>query len=316
VEKDLLAPFVVATLDADPSSICALTDDLRIAYVNPAWVRFAQANQGSSSRHLWAEGRAVLDAVPAVLQDFYQALFARSLAMREVVTHDYDCSSPEEHRRMQMRVHPCTSGGLLVVHSALRVGPPEWPAGSEPDCLYSNETGLATICAHCRRVRRADDPATWEWVPRMVQPGSAVPSHGLCPICSAYHYPGRSLGNQPGEGQGHILVVDDDDALRRVTGRILRRDGYSVLEARDGAGALAIVRAGLLIDAVLSDITMPGEMDGLALTAELGRLRPGSPLILMSGADVSGDGSDVLFLAKPFSPSSLLAIVKHALRRR
>jgi len=110
--------------------------------------------------------------------------------------------------------------------------------------------------------------------------------------------------------------VDDDDALRRVTGRILRRDGYSVLEARDGAGALAIVRAGLLIDAVLSDITMPGEMDGLALTAELGRLRPGSPLILMSGADVSGDGSDVLFLAKPFSPSSLLAIVKHALRRR
>lgn len=314
--EKLLAPFMVATLDADPSSICALTDDLRIAYVNPARTQLARANQASSSRDVWGEGCAVLDAVPAVLQDFYQALFARSLAMREVVTHEYDCSSPEEHRRMQMRVHPCTSGGLLVVHSPLRVGPPEWPASSEPDCRYQNETGIATICAHCRRVRRADDPATWEWVPRMVQPRSVVPSHGLCPICSAYHYPGRNLVNHPGEGQGHVLVVDDDEALRRVIARVLRREGYSVLEARDGAGALAIVRAGVSVDAVLSDITMPGEMDGLALTAELSRLRPGSPLILMSGAEVSNVGSDVLFLAKPFSPSSLLAIVKHALRRR
>ena len=188
--KSVLAPFALATIEAEPSTVYALTSDLRISYVNPAWTEFARSNRAQWAGEEWGPGRPVLDAVPLVLRPFYDSLFARALDKREVVTHEYDCSSPDEERLFQMRVHPCDSGGLLVVHSPLRVAPRERPTTPGPDALYRSAEGRITLCSHCRRVRRVDEHSSWDWVPRLVEGPQSGTSHGLCRVCAEYYYPG------------------------------------------------------------------------------------------------------------------------------
>ena len=186
----ILAPFALATIEAEPSTVYALTSDLRISYVNPAWTEFARSNRAQWTGDEWGPGRPVLDAVPQDLRPFYDSLFARALETREVVTHEYDCSSPDQERRFQMRVHPCDGGGLLVVHSLLRAAPQQVPTTDEADALYRSAEGLITQCSHCHRVRRMEEPATWDWVPRFLERTLMGTSHGLCRVCAEYYYPG------------------------------------------------------------------------------------------------------------------------------
>ena len=307
-----LAPFAVATLEREHSTVYALTDELRISWVNPAWSAFARSNRAAWSNDEWGPGRAVLDATPAVLRPFYQSLYTAALTKREVMTHEYDCSSPQEHRRFQMRIHPCETGGLVVIHSLLRAGLHEWHPGSGLDSLYRRPDGLIAQCSHCRRVRRADEPATWEWVPRLIEKPAPMTSHGLCSVCSAFYYP-RVV--RAGAGGVTVLVVDDDNALRNVAARILRRQGHEVLEARDGAAALALFRSGQRADVVVTDVVM-GQLDGVALAAELQAMQPELAVVLMSGANVerAADVPGALVLPKPFTVSSLTEILDRALR--
>ncbi|HSO33083.1 MAG TPA: response regulator [Labilithrix sp.] len=108
--------------------------------------------------------------------------------------------------------------------------------------------------------------------------------------------------------------MDDNDALRGVAVRILRRRGYTVLEARDGEAGLHAMRAGN-VDAVLTDLAMPG-MDGPTMVAAIRASRPMLPIVVMSGC---GDAASLtvalagaLFLAKPFTPQSLTDILARA----
>ncbi len=114
-----------------------------------------------------------------------------------------------------------------------------------------------------------------------------------------------------------ILLVEDDAGLRRAALRTLQSKGYSVLEARDGEDALAIVRSHAgPIDLVVTDVVMP-RMAGPKLVSEL-RARQGNMRVIY----VSGYTFDMLdpraledgtFLTKPFSPEDLLTAVQNVL---
>jgi two-component system OmpR family response regulator len=115
-----------------------------------------------------------------------------------------------------------------------------------------------------------------------------------------------------------ILVVDDDAHIRDVVQYALERDGHVVINAADGAAALARVREGG-IDLVVLDIVMP-EMDGLEVCRRL-RSDGNLPIIFLSsrgeemdrvlGLELGGDD----YLVKPFSPRELASRVKALLRR-
>ncbi len=78
-----------------------------------------------------------------------------------------------------------------------------------------------------------------------------------------------------------ILVVDDEDMMRNMTGSIIGRMGHSVKTAGNGADALEIFRAGG-IDLVITDIVMP-VMDGIALLSEVKKIDPNAKVICQSG---------------------------------
>jgi len=108
-------------------------------------------------------------------------------------------------------------------------------------------------------------------------------------------------------GRGTVLVVDDDDAVRKTTARLVRSLGYEVLDASSGAQALtrSAAHTGPLI--LLCDIVMPGE-DGRDLAASLLEIRPDLKVIFMSG--YSKDLQDprlsgASFLQKPFGRQEL-----------
>lgn len=117
-----------------------------------------------------------------------------------------------------------------------------------------------------------------------------------------------------------ILVVDDDEWVRTVASRVLRRAGFGVLAADSGSTALEMLRgvAGGCVRLVLTDMMMPG-MSGPALAATMRRDYPKTPVLMMTGfamemlpADrLDGLGDDVL--AKPFTPGELLVAVRRRL---
>jgi two-component system cell cycle sensor histidine kinase/response regulator CckA len=125
---------------------------------------------------------------------------------------------------------------------------------------------------------------------------------------------------QPASGRrGLILLVDDDDAVRRSLARQIVALGYAVLEARGGLEGVALFqRHGAEVDVVMLDVMMP-DMNGDLVLRELQRVRPDLPAVVMSGY-TTDDIHDLFtgtrvaeFLQKPFSLASLRAALVAAL---
>jgi DNA-binding NtrC family response regulator len=118
---------------------------------------------------------------------------------------------------------------------------------------------------------------------------------------------------------GHaVLVVDDDRGVLRLTARILRLEGYTVLEANSGTEALRILDTEPSVRLVLTDVVMP-EMHGLDLATKIIEREPGPGVVLMTGhaAELSGrlERRDpaLPLLLKPFTAQQLIKTVRKAL---
>ena len=125
--------------------------------------------------------------------------------------------------------------------------------------------------------------------------------------------------SRPGRGSEHILLVEDEDAVRSVAARVLLNQGYTVIQAHNGEEALDLLsELGDSIDLVLTDVVMP-DMGGLALAEKLKARKPELRLLYMSGyseADKLQPGMNnfqVPFLQKPFSAESLMVKVREVL---
>ncbi|HKP16426.1 MAG TPA: ATP-binding protein [Gemmatimonadaceae bacterium] len=114
-----------------------------------------------------------------------------------------------------------------------------------------------------------------------------------------------------------VLLVEDEDGVRRVARRALELHGYRVIEAADGARAVELARATPSIGLLITDVMMPG-MLGPELAGAVREIVPGLPVLYMSGhADEAARGglldSSTPFLAKPFSADSLVEKVREVL---
>ena len=116
----------------------------------------------------------------------------------------------------------------------------------------------------------------------------------------------------------HVLLVDDDERIRGLLQKFLRRNGYLITAARDAAHARRIL-AGLDFDLAILDVMMPGD-NGFVLCAEIRETRD-MPILMLTAKGETSDritglesGADD-YLAKPFEPRELLLRLKAILRR-
>ena len=116
-----------------------------------------------------------------------------------------------------------------------------------------------------------------------------------------------------------VLMIEDEEALRSAVCRMLRKNGFSVLEAEDGAGAVEVFRATHReIGVVLLDLTLPG-LGGREILAEIRRLRPDVKVIVTTAysretATASLDGYDGWsFIRKPYRVAELMSMLQESL---
>jgi signal transduction histidine kinase/CheY-like chemotaxis protein len=114
----------------------------------------------------------------------------------------------------------------------------------------------------------------------------------------------------------HILLVDDDSAVREVTAGILQDLGYGVIEAGSGGAALEVLDREADIDLVLVDFAMPG-MNGAEVAREVRARRPSLPVLFVTGyadTEALASAGDDGILRKPFIEKDLAAKVRSVLR--
>jgi hypothetical protein len=152
------------------------------------------------------------------------------------------------------------------------------------------------------------------------EPGLGTTFNILLPVTSATAMVRAAdrRNRQVGGGET-VLVVEDEDAIREVTRRILSRNGYNVIIASGGPEALALTReSGAKIDLLLTDVVMPN-MLGKEVAQQLVAIQPSLRVLYMSGyaqpvlASEGTLGAGVLLLEKPFSETMLLDKVREAL---
>jgi len=114
-----------------------------------------------------------------------------------------------------------------------------------------------------------------------------------------------------------ILVVQDEPLIRMMVGDELRDEGFHVIEAFNADEALELL--GLVVpDLIISDVQMPGSLDGLGLLAKVRERLPTVPVIFTSGHfRPTGpiDNGPTLFVAKPYACQELVNAVKNQLTR-
>jgi hypothetical protein len=204
--EEMMRPhFSKQELDAQPGAVFGLWSDYTLAYLNPAWQRFAAENEGQpevASR--WGLGAYFFDAIPHSLEPFYRELLEGApepgLELHPI-NHEYECSSPELYRVFHLLLYTLPKRqGYLFVNSLVVErphDPDERPPHAPHEQEYRNEDGMATQCSHCRRFQRPGDAEQWDWVPEWVKDNPPKTSHGICPICSDYYYAELEADQEP-----------------------------------------------------------------------------------------------------------------------
>ncbi|MEG1116033.1 MAG: ATP-binding protein, partial [Janthinobacterium sp.] len=119
-----------------------------------------------------------------------------------------------------------------------------------------------------------------------------------------------------------ILVVEDEEEVRRSTVELLSALGYRVLQAAHAGSALSLVHSGMPIDLVFTDVIMPGEISSLQLSEAVRQHLPDTQILFTSGyaeGVLAHEGRldpGVNLLQKPYTPDVLSARIRHLLRRR
>jgi DNA-binding NtrC family response regulator len=128
----------------------------------------------------------------------------------------------------------------------------------------------------------------------------------------------RMASTDDASGDLTLLIVDDEWLISAAIGDYFRDLGFTVLLARSAAGAIQYLTR-KRVDVVVSDIAMPGTMNGLDLAQWIRRELPAVPVVLMSGVSRVADVAEALgpavpFFSKPCDFASLESCVREQLR--
>jgi CheY-like chemotaxis protein len=124
----------------------------------------------------------------------------------------------------------------------------------------------------------------------------------------------------PVQSRVTVMVVDDNEQGLRVTARMLRDEGYHVIEAHSAEQALERLAETGEVQVVLTDIAMPGGMDGIELAEQVLAVAPWRRVVLMSGyarvfPQLGTAGFRLPLLIKPFSADQLALQIREVLGR-
>ncbi|MEW6351384.1 MAG: response regulator [Thermodesulfobacteriota bacterium] len=145
------------------------------------------------------------------------------------------------------------------------------------------------------------------------------------PAASRPHVPTASTGDTPAQGSGHVLLMDDNEAIRALAGDLLEELGYEVTAAEDGLKAIEryteCLAYGRPFDAVILDLTVPGGMGGKDTILQLRKLDSGVKAIVSSGYSndpVMANYRDYGFqgvLVKPYGIAAISSLLHRLLDR-
>ena len=137
-------------------------------------------------------------------------------------------------------------------------------------------------------------------------------------------WPSARLGPEhdrtsPVQSSVTILVVDDDERGRRITARLLRDEGFQVIEAQSGEQALERLGDPGEVQVLLADIAMPGGMNGVELAEKILAADPWRRVVLMSGYDrlfpkLGSMAARFPLLMKPFTANQLIEQMREVLK--
>ena len=116
-------------------------------------------------------------------------------------------------------------------------------------------------------------------------------------------------------GLGCVLLVEDEFLIRMLVADELRDEGYQVIEASNAHEALEVL-GGVVPDAIISDVRMPGSIDGMDLLAVVRKSFPNLPMILVSGHAYPEDAlaaGATRFMAKPFRLGEVVDTIRDVL---
>jgi signal transduction histidine kinase/CheY-like chemotaxis protein len=117
-------------------------------------------------------------------------------------------------------------------------------------------------------------------------------------------------------GRCELLFVEDDVMVAEVVVSALRGVGFDVLLARTGDEAYALLQSGARVDAIFTDVIMPGDINGMELAQLVSRQWPDIPLVLASGYSDQVALQEFTILAKPYSIDAVVRALLEALQRR
>lgn len=120
------------------------------------------------------------------------------------------------------------------------------------------------------------------------------------------------------KAQQTILIVEDEVLIRMSSAAMLEDAGFRILEAGHSAEALEMLMVNKDVDVLMTDVRMPGEMDGLGLVALVHRMHPDIRTIVVSGntsADDASNAGAIGFLPKPYMAHTLVRAVNDLIAR-
>ncbi len=219
-------------------------------------------------------------------------------------------------REHGMRPGPCVV--LSISDNGLGIDPEAMAHIFEP-FFTTKESGKGTGLGLSTVYRIVKESGGDVWVHSVPGEGSTFT---VCLPCAPNGPAPRDIAAGPrvsAAGSETILLVEDEDGVRRLLTHVLHKRGYTVIEARDGEEALHILdRRGHEIHLVLTDMVMP-RMTGRQLGERLCQRRPGVKIIYMSGytddvlVRTGALGPGMSFLQKPLRPEVLAARVREVL---
>ena len=186
-------------------------------------------------------------------------------------------------------------------------------------------TPLAVISGYAELLQIRDDEETRTEAPARIQAAAVRLTTAIDEVLELLsglseqrtERPAHLRHPRPDVVEGSILVVDDDEELRELLRVTVPMDGFTMVEARDGAEALEALEHEP-VDLVVLDWQLPGR-SGAEVLREIKRRQPDLPVIVLTAeidprhrATAQGLGADV-FLTKPFSPLELMGRIEQLL---